>query len=197
MAYKQLVNPNLNTKGSVGWCLKYADNAFGLAGGEATAWLGWEHAKYKHSGNPPAGVWTIQWYSYYENGANYGHVTFGNGKQIYSSPWKYGTTHAVLSNIAEVERTYGVKYVGWSEDISGRRVVEPVAAPAPKPSPKPAPKPSPAPVYHVVVSGEFLGKIAANYHTTIPQLVAWNKAAYPTLASNPNFIRIGWKLRVR
>lgn len=52
-------------------------------------------------------------------------------------------------------------------------------------------------VYYTVVSGDTLGEIADRYNTTVSQLVTWNKAAYPSLATNPNNISIGWKLRVK
>lgn len=52
-------------------------------------------------------------------------------------------------------------------------------------------------VYHTVVSGDSLSKLASVFKTTVKQLQAWNKAKYPSLATNPNYIRIGWKLRVK
>lgn len=52
-------------------------------------------------------------------------------------------------------------------------------------------------LYYTIVSGDSLGKIAAKYGTTVAKLVEWNKAKYPSLATNPNYINVGWKLRVR
>ena len=56
---------------------------------------------------------------------------------------------------------------------------------------------TPTYTYYTVVSGDSLGKIATKYSTTVSQLVSWNKTKYPTLATNPNAIQIGWKLRVK
>jgi hypothetical protein len=68
-------------------------------------------------------------YSYEQGGIEKGHVTVNvPGHGIYSSPYQKGTSHAVMSSIAEVEKHYGVKYLGWTEDLNGVRVVEPVAA---------------------------------------------------------------------
>jgi LysM repeat protein len=52
-------------------------------------------------------------------------------------------------------------------------------------------------VYYTVKSGDTLGGIASRYGTTVSKLVSWNKAKYPSLAGNPNYISVGWKLRVR
>lgn len=52
------------------------------------------------------------------------------------------------------------------------------------------------PVYISVPSGYqgYLSVIAAKYHTTVAQLVAWNKAAHPTMTEN--FVEAGWRLKV-
>lgn len=57
---------------------------------------------------------------------------------------------------------------------------------------------TPAPVAksYSVKSGDNLSAIAATYHTSVAQIVAWNKAKYPALATNANLIQIGWVIRV-
>lgn len=47
-----------------------------------------------------------------------------------------------------------------------------------------------------VQPGDNLNKIAAKYGTTVPQLVDWNKARYPSLVSNPDLIQPDWMLKV-
>lgn len=82
----------------------------------------------------------------------------------------------------------------WRE-IAGGKVPTFVAPPA-KPAPKPTqPNPETDETYRVV-SGDNLSKIAARFHTSPAQLVAWNRSHYPSLASNPNLIQIGWELTV-
>lgn len=137
MSYKQLVQPNLNQTGVIGGCLAYAREMFGAPGGVTYAWEAWENAKYKYEASDlPTDAAVLMWYSYTVDGKNEGHVTVNvPGKGIYSSPYAKDTSHAVVGSIADVERIYGVTYVGWSEDINGVRVAEPVAPPAPPPAP--------------------------------------------------------------
>ena len=49
-------------------------------------------------------------------------------------------------------------------------------------------------VYHKVVKGDTLSAIARKYGTTVDAIVAYNKTDYPTIT--PNFIVVGWQLRV-
>lgn len=119
---QQLVQPNLSVVGKSGWCLDYARRVFGAGVVEATAWQGWENAKYKHTDGLP-NVSVPVWFDYWQDGIRYGHVAvYVPGQGVYSSPWQTTYGHAVLSSVQEVERIYGVKYVGWSEDISNVRV---------------------------------------------------------------------------
>jgi len=141
MAWKQLRAPNLAVSAPVGYCLNYARTAFGAPGGTAYASQAWTKTKFKHLDQsfPPYPV--PIWFSYYVNGENEGHVAIHvPGKGIYSSPYRKGTGHAVLSSIPELIRIYSgngrhpMAYQGWSEDINGVRVVEPAASPSPAPS---------------------------------------------------------------
>ena len=62
------------------------------------------------------------------------------------------------------------------------------------PAPTPIPPVNPP---HTVIPGDTLGDIAIKYKTTVAQLVTWNKAKYPSLATDPGLIKLGWQLRVR
>lgn len=62
--------------------------------------------------------------------------------------------------------------------------------------PTPAPIPPITPPY-IVKSGDNLSAIATKYKTSVDQLVKWNKVKYPSLATNPDAIQIGWSLRVK
>lgn len=124
MTYEQVIKPNLNQIGYVGMCLAYAGRAFGITSGPATAWLAWQQipSVHKHANQKfPKNVSFPVWFSGYGGD---GHVAVYTPKGIYSSPWQAGTTHAVLSSISQLEKTYGVKYVGWSTWIEGKQVIK-------------------------------------------------------------------------
>lgn len=57
--------------------------------------------------------------------------------------------------------------------------------------------PAAQPVNFTVPSGPagYLGNIAAANGTTVAQIVAWNKAKYPSLSAN--YVQAGWVLRVK
>ncbi|MFI8694229.1 hypothetical protein [Dietzia maris] len=81
--------------------------------------------KKKHSDwNIPSGVYVPIWFDGYWNGARYGHVAIYKDGVVWSSPFTNKGTHDRIGSIAEVERIYGMKYIGWSEDIGGTRVIE-------------------------------------------------------------------------
>lgn len=124
--YTQLVPPNLTIIGRLGYCLEYARKVFGAPAVEPTAWAGWEATQYKHEdSNLPTDVSVPLWFRYPANGTAPGHVAVNvPGIGIYSSPYNTPTGHAVLTSIPDIERKYGVSYVGWSEDISNVRVVK-------------------------------------------------------------------------
>lgn len=131
---KQLVAPNLNAQGSIGMCLQYAERVFQFAkpSGVPTATASWNGAKSQHKDmNFPTDVSVPIWFSYVINGEDEGHVAINvPGKGIYSSPWQQSTTHAVLSSVSQLisiysnNGTHPMHFLGWSEDISGKKVVE-------------------------------------------------------------------------
>lgn len=57
--------------------------------------------------------------------------------------------------------------------------------------------PATKPTYYGVKAGDNLSEIASKYHTSLAQLIAWNKSKYPSLATNINLIKVGWVLRVK
>ena len=56
----------------------------------------------------------------------------------------------------------------------------------------PAVEAEPEAFYHVVVKGENLSKIARTYKTTVKAIMALNP-----IITNPNIIRVGWRLRIK
>lgn len=155
--YRALVKPRKNTKDYAGMCLRFAQSFFGAKADHRSAWHAWLAQKHKHGPNVPLPnapvlLWFSHWGTYNDElgqygsdprrpyYGNWGHVTpFVPGDAIYSSPWYIAYGQERYSTIGEIERIFGAKYVGWSEDINGLRVAEPVPVSKPKPKPKPKP----------------------------------------------------------
>lgn len=126
----QLVSPDFSVTGRIGLCLEYASRlVFHNPAPGTTAWQAWLQTKYRVSVDTNAYI--AHWFS---GAGGAGHVVIGNPLAgFHSSPYSLSasaqyqqgtTTHALLPSIAEVERIYGVKYVGSSLDILGLKVAE-------------------------------------------------------------------------
>ncbi len=60
----------------------------------------------------------------------------------------------------------------------------------------PAPTAASAATTYVVRAGDTLFSIARAWGTSLGQLQAWNAARYPSLATDPNSLQVGWELIV-
>lgn len=126
MSWQQVITPNLNVSTSLGMCLKYVQDAFGSGWAGSYALAGWNsNTAFNHADrNIPSGVFVPVWFEGYWNGVNYGHVVIYKDGVCWSSPYSYKNTYDRLGSIAEVERIYGMKYIGWSEGLGGTRVIK-------------------------------------------------------------------------
>lgn len=133
--WKQTKTPNLDPvvyqEGKIlydwlGYCLAYVQTAFGAGWSGLTAWEGWtvrtsgRHADW----NIPSGVYVPIWFDGYWKGERLGHVAIYKDGKVWTSPYSNKPYADVLGSIAEVERIYGMKYVGWSEYVGSTRVIE-------------------------------------------------------------------------
>lgn len=115
-----------------GKCLNYVSNV--LTNGRMLSYYGksaayaieaWRKAQHAHTDrNPPAGVPV-----YFSPGANgYGHIAISlGGGRIRSTDWPYATRRDTMAPVGEttiagLERAWGRKYLGWSEDLCGVRL---------------------------------------------------------------------------
>lgn len=138
---QQLVQPNLGVQDGTGWCLRFTQSVWGAPARYKSAWDAWQATTLKHDKTEalPSDVsvicWMEHWGSYGEvvtSWGNWGHVvTYVPGRGFLSSPAR-GVGQLWLGTMAEVERTFNAKYVGWSEDINGRRVAKIDNTPQPK-----------------------------------------------------------------
>lgn len=106
-----------------GWCLAYVQTAFGTGWAGSTAWDCWSNRlTKKHADrNLPAGVYIPIFFSGYYG---MGHTAIYKDGKVWSSPLTHKPYADVFNSIGEVERSFGVVYVGWSEDLGGTLLVE-------------------------------------------------------------------------
>ena len=134
MAYRQVVQPNLdpimyddNDKILLnwsGWCLNYVRTCFGVDRKIPRAIWAWQQSNYQHANwDIPSGVFVP---IYFDGWYGYGHIAIYKDGQIWSSPLAAKYTADVWGSIQEVERRYGVTYVGWTEDVNGTIVIAPL-----------------------------------------------------------------------
>ncbi len=135
--YKNFGRPESGTVTNwVGWCMGYVSAAFNIFGG-STAHNGQLSTTTFHADrNFPSGVYIVLWFDYHSVSLgyyvdiqgnrtnNWGHVAIYKDGQIWSSPLTNKSTADVFNSIEVLERKYGVKYTGWSEDIANVRVVK-------------------------------------------------------------------------
>lgn len=115
-----------------GYCQKWTREIFGAPSvgdvdrdGDADAVDGWKSEKKRHEGdrNPPRG--TPVSYSGGKNGFGHRAVSLGNGKIRSTDAGGDGKVATV--DLDWPERKWGMKYLGWSEDISGIVIPKPPA----------------------------------------------------------------------
>lgn len=124
--YTQVKQPNLKLKGKIGWCLEWVENSYKTPWAGPTAWVAWSTlVKKKHPNMlPPKNVYVPIWFDGYWEGMRYGHVGIYRNGTVWCSPYTYDENPAVLKSIAEVERIYGMNFVGWSEDLGGVDIIK-------------------------------------------------------------------------
>jgi peptidoglycan/xylan/chitin deacetylase (PgdA/CDA1 family)/LysM repeat protein len=67
---------------------------------------------------------------------------------------------------------------------------------APETSPVETPAETHDITLYTVLAGDTLASIARRFATSVEQLQAWNQARYPSLATNPGTLLVGWELVV-
>jgi hypothetical protein len=131
--YKQLVNANTKVIGKPEMCLSYVEDVFAAPHLYPTAWAAWGATKHKHIGLPPVTVSVPIWFSWTGTldgvRQNYGHVAAWVHGKIYSTSAQgdkvFNTVQELVNYMGE-----GIEYVGWSEDLAGKRIVQPAPPPA-------------------------------------------------------------------
>lgn len=123
----QLIPPNLSVVGYPDYCLAYVEQVFGVKNDpDPDAWHGWLNTKFKHTDLVPTDVAVPVWFSWTGTiggiTQNWGHVAVSTPTGVYTNPLN-GSGHKVFPSVQALATAYGVKYVGWSEDLGNLRIV--------------------------------------------------------------------------
>lgn len=138
MAWKQLIQPNINISARAGMCLEYVDNAIRATQRTYTAQIAHDTAKQKGwvraNQNYPRNVWFVMFWSI-DNGdyQGLGHVAIAfvdsNGAiQIHDSEVHRGARQPYKS-LAELANWFGsvgtrLTFLGWSIGVDGTILIE-------------------------------------------------------------------------
>lgn len=144
MAFKQIVAARTGARDGLGWCLRHAQSVFGAPVAFDSAREAWDGQKGRHPGEaPPAGRQVTIWFDHTGTYGtppvrkNWGHActSLGDGR-VLTSPLRYdqlgadGKGVATYPSMLAMMRDLGgnPRYLGWSEYLNGRRIVEPKKA---------------------------------------------------------------------
>ena len=138
MAWKQLIQPNINISARAGMCLEYVDNAIRATQRTYTAQIAHDTAKQKGwvraSQSYPSGVWFVLFWSI-DNGdyQGQGHVALAfvdnqGNMQMHDSEVHRGARQP-YTTLSEVSNWFGsvgtrLTYLGWSIGVDGTILIE-------------------------------------------------------------------------
>lgn len=130
--WEQLVTPNFPGRGTVGNCLVYGRERFGIDALYKSAWLAWVNSAYKHTDRNFPDVCVPVFFSHYGTYGsppkydNWGHEVTWNpaDRKFYSSPYSNAAEYNEFNSIEEIEQKYNAVFVGWTEDLNGVRVAQ-------------------------------------------------------------------------
>ncbi|MBT2566590.1 hypothetical protein J7I84_08800 [Arthrobacter sp. ISL-85] len=126
MVFQQLVEPDPDIPCKPGWCLQYVRQTFGAPAVEPTATAGWNNAKYRHQDwDFPAECAVPVWFKLATEPAGHVALRMADGS-VYSTSDDSAVPHhhPSLQDLIAYYWRNPLTYLGWSEDISGIRVVQ-------------------------------------------------------------------------
>lgn len=124
--WTQLVRPKFSTKGMVGWCLKFVEDAYGTPHSQFSARDAWDATHHPHRALPPKDAMVPVYWNYVEKGYNFGHIAINvPGKGVFSSPYLKDNSSQWFDSLEQCAQVLGLgKYLGWSEDLEGVALVK-------------------------------------------------------------------------
>jgi hypothetical protein len=139
MAWTSTVSASLSTRDTPGSCLRFVQSAFGAPAKHFDAKEAWEATEFKHADRDLPNVSCPVWFTWSGtvNGRfhDYGHVAVWSPEsgKFLSSPlwWAAGVNSQWVDSLEDFTRILGpsCKYLGWSEDLNGLRIVAPQTRP--------------------------------------------------------------------
>lgn len=125
------------------WCLAVVDACFGVAPFAASAIKAWEVNTTKHwdgGMSIPIGFYVPVFYK----GGKYGHVVVAYREsyekiKVWSSPYTHKAYFdyfegPVVETLDKIGRIYGCSYIGWTETLGDKRIIQWENVPDPKPA---------------------------------------------------------------
>lgn len=187
MSWVQLQQPKLDTCEMPGYCLGFVTKVyFGNQGGYGCATDAWNASGTQNGSRDLPDASVPVWFSWFGNidgtYKDWGHVVaYVPGRGFLSSPgkWSDGWGQQWFGSIEEIERWFGCRYVGWTQDVPPVGAVVAWSDDA-----QPAPSPSPDQRTYTVVPGDTLWGIAVQFYhdgTRYPEIAAANGVENPNL----------------
>lgn len=168
---KQLTNLNINHFGKPYYCLAYAYTFLGASPKYGCAYDSWVYNNDKIYGyDYPKDVAVPLYFSWYGTidgeYKNWGHCAVSYNNKIYSSPRSSHKNEGreIFDTIAEVEKAYGAKYLGYSSIINDIKVYE---------------LDNNNDIKYIVKKGDTLSKIASLYNIDYKELAKYNNISNP------------------
>lgn len=126
--YRQLVTPDLSVQEAAGHSLAHVQKAFNAPVQHFIAWNSWISCEYTHGAltELPNAYVPVWFYTTFDgDDAPLGHVMIWDpvSEKLWGTPRSgFGKNWYAMEDVVNNK----TRYVGWSEDINGLRVVEPV-----------------------------------------------------------------------
>lgn len=132
--YKQNVDADLFIADDPHYGLRMTQNVFHAPAKHAWCWEAWLATEFKHTTDPlpnyPVPVWFYATtpYSGHLHVAGQSVVWIPSVGKFLSNPPHPGSPRGQqwFDSIEQIERVFNAKYVGWSEDLNGLRIIEPI-----------------------------------------------------------------------
>jgi hypothetical protein len=129
--YTQLVLPNLYVEDQAGFSLRHVQTCFGVPHKHSYAWVAWEATEHKHPMEDLPNAYVPVWFSSITSSSvmenfNQGHVLLWDPitQSLVGTPMSGYGQRSYTIDMVEKHSGGKTKYVGWSEDLNGLRIVK-------------------------------------------------------------------------